>query len=300
MNSKLPKLCENFLNHLKVLNKSDCTIEIYTKELVRWANHEHLSYNVSAEYLECMQASDFYNFIGSLRRQNGDRVSTSTLARIVATLKSFYRYLYEDVKLIKINPTAGLKQPKVAKALPKYLKENEMINLLQGVNKVNSRYPERDYAILSLFLNTGIRESELLGINIDDINGDTLTVRGKGNKEREIPLSPSCLLAIERYLRCKIHHDGKALFTSEKNTRICRETVIGLVKKYLNVIGKGDLSPHKLRHSCFTNLVANGTDIRTVQEIAGHSNIATTTIYLHVNSEAKRKAVANTKLANID
>lgn len=299
MNNKLPRLCENFLNHLEILNKSNHTVRLYRQGLEAWARYEKLEYGVSAEYLACMQTSDFYEFLGSLKRKDGEKLNSSSVARIVAAIKSFYRYLHEDIKLISINPTEGLKQPKIKRALPKYLKEEEMISLLQSVNKLNSKYPERDYAILSVFLNTGVRESELIGINTDDINGDTLIVRGKGNKEREIPLTENCINAIDRYLRTKIHHDGKALFTSERNNRICTETVIGLVKKYLSVIGKGDLSPHKLRHSCFTNLASNGTDIRTIQDIAGHANISTTTIYLHVNNSAKRKALANTKLASV-
>jgi len=295
----IPKLFNDFLNHMSVMGKSSHTIKSYKLNLELWNTYEQFATDVTPECIGNIRHADIYKFIAQSQKRNGDNISASTAKIIMSAIKSFYTYLV-DMDLIATNPMIGLKSPKAGKRLPKFLEEKDMIRLLKSVNNNNSDFPERDRAILTLFLNTAIRKNELVSINITDISSEnSLIVNGKGNKEREIPLSPSCVKAIEEYKKTNDKRTSQALFINKDGERLGNSGVTHVVKKYLNIIGKGDLSTHKLRHSCLTNLVANGTDIRTVQEIAGHENIMTTSLYLHVSNKTKKKAVMNTALANI-
>ena len=294
----LPKLFERFLHHQVVLNRSQNTISAYRQNLILFCRYFNFANDVSAADLGKVSPSDFYEFMGSLKSKNGKSLSPASIQQIMATIKIFYEYLME-LKMISENPARNIKTPTKAKTLPKFLNEQQMIDLLRSVDKTNSRYPERDYAILMLFLSTGIRRSELMGINTEDISDGALLVRGKGNKERSIPLTPNSIAAVNKYLTVKQNSDGNALFVNENNSRVGESCIAHLVKKYLKEIGKSDLSTHKLRHSCLSNWVSNGTDMRTVQELAGHTNLATTMIYLHADKTQKKKAVMNTALANL-
>ena len=297
----LPRLCEKFIKHIEMLNRSKNTIQAYQQNLIMFSKYFNIPVDADAKTFAKISMDDIYSFMGDLKNKNGMPLSSATINQIISAVKSFYKYLVK-LKLIRENPTVELEMPTMAKKMPKFLTEDKMIALLKSVDKTNSRYPERDYAILMLFLTIGIRKSELIGINMSDISDNALLVRGKGNKERWLPLTPRCVEAINKYLDSKKQTDGDALFVSEEEEgkRVGTSCINHLVKKYLSTIGKEDLSAHKLRHSCFSSMAKNGTSVSIIQKIAGHTSISTTSIYLHTTEEEKIKAVMNTALANLE
>ena len=191
---------------------------------------------------------------------------------------------------------AELEYPKLRKSLPKYLTMEQSAALLQAVNGPNAK---RDYAILMLFLNCGIRRSELVGLNVTDVYEDRIRVIGKGNKERFVYFGTPCRKAIDSYLverNKKILSDNRALFGSRNGNRISVEAVHRLVKKALLQAGLDpeQFSAHKLRHTAATMMLSGGVDVKTVQEVLGHENLNTTQIYTHIeNTELKIAAQAN-------
>lgn len=222
-------------------------------------------------------------------------------ARKVASLKSFFNYLTHKAKLIDKNPASELESPKIVKRLPRYLNIDESKQLLTSVEGEHSA---RDYAILTLFLNCGIRLSELVGINLNSIRNNTLTVIGKGDKERIIPLNSACIAAIDAYRKVRPVDgvkDKKALFLSERKQRISKATVQHLVKKYIVSAGLDPrkYSTHKLRHTAATLMYKYGhVDIRALQELLGHESISTTEIYTHLDTQQLKNAVESNPLSN--
>ena len=202
-----------------------------------------------------------------------------------------------------------METPKLDKRIPKYLTLDDTKNLLEAVNDMDDRNKERDYAIITLFLNCGMRLSELVGINIKDINfnDQKLNVIGKGNKERTIYLNSACMNAVNKYLAVRPHdnvkYDSKdALFLSERRERISNRTVQYIVKQELKRAGldTNKYSVHKLRHTAATLMYKYGNvDIRALQELLGHESISTTEIYTHVDNSQIRNAVESNPLANI-
>ncbi len=220
-------------------------------------------------------------------------------ARKVSSLRSFFKYLTAKAELLEVNPVAELESPKKAKALPKYLTLEESKTLLSHVDGRNS---ERDYCILTLFLNCGMRVHELVGMDLADVDrhNSLIRLRGKGNKERVVYLNEACLEALDAYLPVRIKPDGpmdvNALFVSERHNRINAQTVKKLVEKHLaaaSLSGRG-FSAHKLRHTAATLMYQNGVDIRTLQEVLGHEQLDTTKIYTHIgDANLKRAATLN-------
>ncbi len=313
----LPHIAIEFLHYmLTIKNKSKNTISEYYYDLrtffrfikvIKYGaiekDFENIPVNdISIEDIKKIDLTDLYSFMAFASR---DRDNTAvTRARKVASLKSFYKYLHTKLKLIEYNPAAELDSPKIVKRLPRYLNLEESVNLLNSVD--GKKNVERDYAILVLFMNCGLRLSELVGININNIRGDTLTVIGKGNKERTVYLNQACkdALAAYRVKRDKILNikDPKALFISERKTRISPKTVQYLVKKYIQASGldPDKYSPHKLRHTAATLMYKHGhVDIRALQAILGHESIATTEIYTHIDEEHLREAVKSNPLSSI-
>lgn len=214
-----------------------------------------------------------------------------------------------DQKIINENPAIGIKTPKLEKRMPKYLSLDDSKKLLSVTLDDNDENKERDYAIITLFLNCGLRLSELVGINISNIDfGEyRLTVIGKGNKERTIYLNEACIEAIQEYIKVRpkegVKKDSKgsdkALFLSKRNERISNRTVQYIVKRELQKAGldTSKYSPHKLRHTAATLMYQYGhVDIRALQELLGHESIATTEIYTHVSNEQVRSAVESNPL----
>lgn len=224
-------------------------------------------------------------------------------ARKVACLRSYFKYMASKAKYIDDNPAKELDSPKIKQSLPKYLNLDESKKLLAAVD---GEYKYRDYAILTLFLNCGLRLSELVNINVNDFKDDILIVTGKGNKERVIYLNEACMSAVRNYLRVRPVDgviDKKALFLSKRLTRISNKTVQWLVKKYLKQAGLDETkySVHKLRHTAATLMYKYAeTDLRTLQEILGHNQLATTQIYTHIDDEQRRNAVRNNPLASLN
>lgn len=228
---------------------------------------------------------DVYNFLHFTAHERQNHAASR--ARKVSALRSFYKYLTVKTNQLSENPMAELDLPKQKKALPRYLNLEESIRLLQAVDGPNKA---RDYAIVTIFLNTGIRLSELCGINLSDIRDNQLRVTGKGNKERTVYLNEACLSALSEYRKVRPVDgviDKNALFLSNRRTRISHQMVQNLVKKY---IVKAGLDPekysvHKLRHTAATLMYRNGVDVRVLQEVLGHENLGTTQIYTHLDNE---------------
>lgn len=243
---------------------------------------------------------DFLSFLANDRVPEGSHddpgIGSAARARKLSAIKSFYNYLSVSTKQIKENPVKDIEFPKLRRSLPKYLTLEESTTLLKAVSGPNQK---RDFAILMLFLNCGIRRSELVGLNLTDVYDDRIRVVGKGNKERIVYMGASCRKAIDEYLveRNKIVlSDNRALFGSRDKNRISVTAVHRLVKKHLLEAGMDStqFSAHKLRHTAATLMLSNGVDLKTLQEVLGHENLNTTQIYTHVEStELKIAAEAN-------
>ena len=241
---------------------------------------------------------DFLSYLANDRTANPDAAAPdygiSTTARA--------RNLTVRTKMLSENPVADLEYPKLRKSLPKYLTLEQSAALLKAVSGPNQK---RDYAILMLFLNCGIRRSELVGLNISDVYEDRIRVVGKGNKERFVYFGTPCRKAIDAYLperNKKILSDNKALFGSRDNNRISVTAVHRLVKKYLLMAGLDatQFSAHKLRHTAATMMLSGGVDVKTVQEVLGHENLNTTQIYTHIESTELKIAAEANPIARLD
>lgn len=320
--SKHPKRVIEFLNYLEnVKGKSLNTIKGYSVDLGLFFKflkvYKGLENNIELEKIEEVEISDLgdnfikditlsdiYAFLAFLEKVRNN--SAYARARKVATLKSFFKFLNSKIKLIDENPTVELESPKINKRHPVYLTLDQSITVLNSMDKENKNY-YRDYCILTLFLNCGMRLSELCNIEIEKIKGDTLTIIGKGNKERTVYLNEASIAAIENYLKnrndLKANEEAKKyLFLSSKYRPINKRSVEILVKKHIENAGFKDqkYTPHKLRHTAATLMYKYGNvDIRSLQNILGHENISTTQIYTHVDDETLREAVKTNPLANI-
>ena len=261
--------------------------------------------NIDLDFIRSITTTDVFDFLSYLandRTPNPDAsmpdygITATSRARKLSALKSFYKYLTVRTKQLTENPVADLEYPKLRKSLPKYLTFEQSASLLKAVSGPNEK---RDYAILMIFLNCGIRRSELVGLNLTDVYEDRLRVVGKGNKERFVYFGTPCRKAIDAYLperNKKVLSDNRALFGSRDGNRISVTAVHQLVKKYLLMAGLDptQFSAHKLRHTAATMMLSGGVDVKTVQEVLGHENLNTTQIYTHIeNTELKIAAEAN-------
>ena len=261
--------------------------------------------DVDLEFIRDITTSDIFDFLSYLandRTPNPDSatpdygIGASSRARKLSAIKSFYKYLTVRTKQLQDNPVADLEYPKLRKSLPKYLTLEQSSALLRAVSGPNEK---RDYAILMLFLNCGIRRSELVGLNLTDVYDDRIRVVGKGNKERFVYFGTPCRKAIDAYLierNKKVLSDNRALFGSRDGNRISVTAVHRLVKKHMLAAGLDatQFSAHKLRHTAATMMLSGGVDVKTVQEVLGHENLNTTQIYTHIeNTELKIASEAN-------
>ena len=291
----------NFLRYIKRLRQpelADCALEQID---IR---------DIGVEFLRSITLTDVYSYLAYLSRErlqhpNSDKsekgLSAASRARKVATLRSFFNYLCNKVHLLPENPIKDIDSPKIKKTLPSYLTLDESIQLLESVDGANR---ERDLCILTLFLNCGLRISELIGLNRSDIQDDALRVLGKGNKVRIVYLNQACKDALAEYLRVRPVVGGKdqdALFVSRNRQRISRATVHNLVKKHISEAGLDSqkYSSHKLRHTAATLMLQNGVDVKAVQEVLGHEHLNTTEIYTHIDNEALRVAAKANPLSRV-
>lgn len=275
----------DYLNSLRTRNCSPLTIAEYERDL-----NTFRLFLSGADVLSVDRAT-ITSYVSWLR-ENG--LSATTTQRRLAVIHSFYRFLVETGALTT-NPADGVQRPKRKQKLPVYFTEGESRALLESVDGLNR---ERDYAILLLALISGLRVSEIVSLNVSDIqrSGDVcfFRVTGKGGKERQVFLSPNCVEALDQYLAVRERYgaDTDALFLSRKHQRISVDAVQSLVKKHSQKAGLPPVSPHKLRHTAATLMLDNGVDIRTIAEVLGHSSVSTTQIYTHVQAERLRNACA--------
>ena len=265
--------------------------------------------DIDLAFVGSVSLADVYAYLSYLARDrershNSKNTSyglnAASRARKISTIRSYYKYLTVKTKQLETNPLQDLDSPKIKKSLPRYLSAEESQELLTDVDGANK---ERDYCILTLFLNCGLRISEMVGLNINSITADSLRVLGKGNKERVVYLNDACMSAISDYMKIRNNIkavDKNALFLSSRRTRISRATVHALVKKHLTAAGldSSKYSSHKLRHTAATLMLHSGVDVRTLQELLGHEHLNTTEIYTHVENEGLREAAMRSPLAN--
>ena len=320
-----PEYLNSFLDYtMTILNKSPNTVKEYNYDLATFLKFIKIRFNLTKEddfsmitikdidinTIKKITLDDIHAFLSYLTTTYHSKAATR--ARKASSIRVFFNYLCAKANLIELNPAQNLETPKLDKRLPKYLSLEDSKKLLNVTQNEGNRNMERDYAIITLFLNCGMRLSELVGININDIDfsENKMTVIGKGNKERTIYLNKACVRAIHEYLDVR-PKDGiktdklnsrKALFLSERRERISKRTVQHIVDKELIAAGLDTkkYSTHKLRHTAATLMYQYGNvDIRALQEVLGHESISTTEIYTHVANKQARDAIENNPLANI-
>lgn len=322
-----PEIIRNFLvYHQAILGHSQKTVNEYFLDLRNFFRYMRLEKEnmpmdtpldtidimcIDLPFIKQIQLTDVYNYmhyLGTHRAKNtksnatGTGLSAKTRARKVATIRTFFKYLTNKEKLLQENPMQDLDSPRVKESLPHYLNLEESLGLLDSVSGKNQ---ERDYCMLCLFLNCGLRISELVGLNMTDIKDDQLRVLGKGNKERTLYLNQSCQEALHSWI---VIREGKnlkntaALFITDQNReRISTAAVHKLVKKHISAAGldSNQYSSHKLRHTAATLMLKNGVDVRTLQEVLGHDNLNTTQIYTHVDNDSLRSAANANPLSKV-
>ena len=320
-----PEFVNSFLDYsITILNKSPNSVKEYNYDLNMFFKYMKIHFkqtnetefnkifikDFSLDTLKRISLNDIHAFLSYLALNQ--KAKPATRARKISTIRIFFSYLTQKVNLLETNPTQNLETPKLDKRMPKYLSLDDSKKLLNVTANIDDENKERDFAIITLFLNCGLRLSELVGINIQDIefNEYKLNVIGKGNKERTIYLNKACINAINNYISVRpkegIKNDSKAsnkaLFLSKRKERISNRTVQYIVEKELRKAGldTSKYSVHKLRHTAATLMYQYGNvDIRALQELLGHESISTTEIYTHVSNEQVRNAVEVNPLANI-
>lgn len=322
---EFPTVIRNFANYKDVVQGcSKKTVTEYLFDLrtfCRYLRASREGYPLSGEefdnisikdlevnFFESVTTSEIYDFLSFVggKRENEARAR----ARKLSAIKQFYKYCTVKQMLFENNPAFNIESPKLKKQLPKHLSVNECVDLLEAVtNDEESKTKERDYAILTLFLNCGIRLSELTGISLTDLDSElrSMQVIGKGNKERIVYLNEACREAINAYLPIRMGTPAKekgesALFLSRQGKRISVKTVQWMVKKYLGEAGLEykNYSTHKLRHTAATLMYqSGGVDVRVLKDILGHEQLNTTQIYTHVSNESMEDAMAKNPLADI-
>ena len=310
----MPQVARNFLSYSEsIRGKSERTVHEYyydlrtffrylkcSNGLAEWDQFDSVPVNdLSIRDLESLTISDLYNYMFYVNKNRSN--SARSRARKVSSLRSFFSFLMRE-NLIEKNPAKDLESPKLPSSLPVHLTLDESAALL---NAVSGAFAVRDFAILTLFLNCGMRLSELVGIDLQALHGDTLTVVGKGNKERTIYLNQACIDALTEYLKFRAKmtsiKDRDALFISRNGTRISNRMVQTMVDNTLTKAGLDHkkFSTHKLRHTAATLMYQKGNvDIRSLQAILGHEQLSTTQIYTHIDDDKLRSAVASNPLAN--
>jgi len=321
----LPVFLIQYEQYMRVIkNRAERTVEQYENDLVLFlcfykakreglptSPDKHNDINISdmtVNYISSVRPENIYEFLTYAANERGNKATAR--ARKLTAIKSLFKYLTVTTHELSNNPAKDIDSPHTRTALPKFLSLEESLSLLQAVREdTASKTRERDYAILTLFLNCGLRLSELCGINLSDLDKEltTLRVLGKGAKERMVYLNAACSDAIRAYLTVRAQDtqikDKNALFiSSRQHNRISKKTVQWLVKKYLSNAGLGQkhYSTHKLRHTAATLMYRTGkVDVRVLKDILGHEQLNTTQIYTHVSDESMREAMTENPLAGV-
>ncbi len=315
---KRPIILDDYLNYMETIKgTSPNTVKEYSYDLYTFFRYIKLRYkmvsseidfdeievnDINLDIIKKITIQDLHAYISFADKTLGN--GNHAKSRKVSSLRSFFNYLYSKVNSIDKNPAEGLELPKTNSRQPVYLTLEQSEHLLDKVlENPSEEYRKRDYAIITLFLNCGMRLSELSSIDISKIKKDTLAVIGKGNKERTIYLNEACLYAIKDYLSVRPTevNDPDALFISKRKNRISNRAIQHMVDKYLKRIGLDTsvYSTHKLRHTAATLMYKYGNvDIRALQEILGHESVSTTQIYTHLDDERLKDAVKSNPLSN--
>lgn len=311
----LPKLVQQYLVYIEAIKEhSELSVLEYAGDLRTFFRYlvkekglspADVSYEdtdiskIDLDFIKSITLNDAYQFL--IYCKNERRNNEATRARRVVSIRRFFTYLTDNLGLLETNPMKNLDTPKIKKSLPKYLTLDEAQRLL---SVIDGKFKERDFAIITLFLNCGMRLAELVSIDYNDIRSDnTLTITGKGNKERTVYLNNACIDAIDAYMKVRPNEGVKdrALFLSARNQRISPRMVEIMVNKNLEKVGLGGrgLSVHKLRHTAATLMYQHGNvDVLLLKEILGHENLGTTEIYTHITKEQTRKAIETNPLAD--
>lgn len=314
---QLPELVQDYLRYISVVkNKSITTISEYASDLRTFfrflkASRLHAPLDeltdmeladIDERFIRSITLNDAYEFLYYCKNERSN--DAASRARKTSAIRQFFQYLTNNKGILESDPMANLDTPKLKKSLPKYLSVEESKRLLASVDGKNK---ERDYCIITLFLNCGMRLSELVGLNLSSIKANNaMTVTGKGNKERTVYLNDACLSALQAYLAVRPRDgviDRDALFLSGRKNRISPKTVQYIIKTDLNKAGLGGAgySTHKLRHTAATLMYQTGNvDVLTIKEILGHENLNTTQIYTHTNNDLLREAIESNPLSQIE
>lgn len=315
-----PILLQDYLNYmLTIKGRSMLTVKEYYYDLKRFLKYiimrkNLFGYNLNSNIdliaisnikkhdINDIDITDLHAYISYCDNNFSD--STKTKARKISSIKSFFNYLYNTVELINKNPAEKMELPKLQKRNPIYLTLNESKKLLHAIKSEQNDFNRaRDLCIILIFLTCGLRISELTGINIDSIKEDKLSVIGKGNKERIVFLNDNCLYAIKKYLELRpISKNTNALFLSIQKRRISNRTIQLRLKKYIKISGLDPklYTPHKLRHTAATLMYKYGNvDIRTIQSILGHTSVATTQIYTHLDDEDIKLGISKNPISKL-
>jgi len=279
---------ENFLNYLRnEKNYSEHTLKNYENDLKQFFQF------LSQQKIEDLKRVDHIlirSFLASLYEQNYEKKS---IARKLACLKSFFKYLLKN-NFIDDNPADYVSSPKIPKKLPNFLYEDNIKNIIEFFNQPDDFEKSRERAILETLYSTGIRVSELVNLNLKDINleAGTAIVFGKGKKERIVPLGSKCIEALKIFIKQrnqllnKLNKTEKALFINKNGNRLTDRGIRYIFDKHIKKLAEIEkVSPHTIRHTFATHMLNNGCDIRIVQEILGHSNLSTTQIYTHISKK---------------
>ena len=308
-----PSFLRDFLvYHETIKGQSKATVDSYFLDLRTFLRYLKLSRGLvprdtemtdidirelDLDFLRDVSLSEVYEFMAYLSRDRA--LTASSRARMITSIKGLFNYLTVKSKQLSYNPVLDMDTPKLKKALPRYLTLEESRRLLLAVDGKNK---ERDYCILCLFLNCGLRISEMVGMNLNDLHADHILIHGKGNKERVVYLNDSSCEAINHWLIVRkgiAAIDKNAFFLSARRKRMSVDAVQVMVKKTLAKAGldPSAYSTHKLRHTAATLMLQNGVDVRTLQEVLGHESLNTTQIYTHIGSAELRSAAAANPLA---
>lgn len=311
MKKEIPKLLKDFLIYLTTIKgKSLRTRKEYEYDLTLFLMFLKAIENdldtskldnitikdITIEFIKEISLEDIYLFMEYCEMQRNN--SAASRARKAATLKSFFKYLKGKRRLLDYNPAEELETPKIGKKKPIYLNQEDAETFVNGIKRNNHYY--RNYAMVMFFLNLGLRVSELCNLNLNSVQEKVLYVVGKGDKERTVFLNNVCSQSLEVYIekeRTYIQNasSNEALFLSQKGTRLTRQTVAKIIKQ-INVdsgLNKENLTPHKLRHTSATLMYKNGADIRSLQQILGHTSVSTTQIYTHVEDKEIQQVIEN-------
>lgn len=307
-NYKSFPLLEEYLNYLLVIKgRSLNTIIEYRTDLLMFfqflnerqgvKQEKYDLSNINADYIQAISLNDMYAFISHC--QNEKMSAAGTRSRKIVSIRQFWKYLKTKAHAIQNNVSEELETPKIPKRIPKYLNLEESIRLL-----IECEGSPRDHCIITMFLNCALRLSELVSINVEQVSGDTLNIVGKGDKERRIFLTPATKKAITEWLevRKSIQPNTNALFVTKNQTRITGRAVQDIVKKYIKKAGleHRKISTHKLRHTAATLMYQYGNaDLRSLQEILGHTSVATTEIYTHCSSNQLERTINSNPLASM-